>query len=56
MSHYVRTQNCAEQLLASSFRSAAHPSIYPSVHIEQLLSYWMDLHEILYLRIFRNLC
>ena len=35
MSHWAHTQNCAEQLLASSCRSAALLFIYPAVCIEQ---------------------
>jgi len=29
-------------------------SVCPSVRMEQIGSYWMDFHEILYLRIFRK--
>jgi len=45
----VCSQNCEKWLLALS------SLVYLSVHLhEQLGSYWMDFHEISYLRIFKK--
>jgi len=49
----TRSQNCGKRLLALSclfFR----PAVRPSIRMEQLDSYRTDLHEILYLSIFRR--
>jgi hypothetical protein len=46
---YAFSKNCEKRLLASSCLS-----VRPSICMEQLDSYWPDIHEICYLSIFRK--
>jgi hypothetical protein len=50
LSHFQpRLQNCYIRPLAST-RLSVHSSVCPSVRLERLDSYWMDFHQISYLR------
>jgi len=51
----VHSQNCEEQLSASSRLSVCIPSVRPSAHMQQLGSHWTDLDEIDILLFFYNL-
>jgi len=46
---YAHSQNCEKQRLPSSWLS-----VRPSFRMEQLVSRWIDIHEVWHLKIYRK--